>query len=74
LSAILERGHLASVNISDVKKELRAKGYNTSDYVTKGELDLTDSNVGVALQVLDEDVLLGAFSKVRFAAERKSEA
>jgi hypothetical protein len=74
LSTILERGHLASVNIGDVKKELRAKGYKTSDYVTKGELDLTDSNVGVALQVLNEDVLLGAFSKVRFAAERKSEA
>jgi hypothetical protein len=74
LSTILERGHLASIDIRDVKKELVAKGYKASDFFTKGELDLTDSNVSVALQVLNEDVLLGAFSKVRFAAERKSEA
>lgn len=73
LSTILERGHLASIDITDVKKELLAKGYKASDYISKGELDLTDSNIGVALQVLNEDVLLGAFSKVRFAAERKSQ-
>lgn len=74
LMAILERGHLATVELADVRRELKAKGYKPAEFITDGKLELTDSNAAVALQVLNEDVLVGTFSKVRFAAERKTQA
>lgn len=74
LLAIVERGHLASASITDVKKELTSKGYTVSEYVNGGKIMVTEANASALLQVLNEDVLRGAFSHDRFAAERKAPA
>jgi hypothetical protein len=69
--AMNERKHLGNVTAQDLKLELKRLGYNPNDYITKGMLDITDSNVQDVVRVLNEDLFKGGLSKERFEAERK---
>lgn len=72
LLAILERGHLAGVEMTAIRKSLTAHQYKASDFIKNGKIAVTADNAMSVLQVLNEDVSIGAFSATRFAAERKA--
>jgi hypothetical protein len=74
LLAIVERNHMKGVEIAAIRKALSDHGYKPAAFIQGGKVVVTNENAMTVLQILNEDVITGAFSKTRFAADRKAPA
>lgn len=72
LQAIEERGHLRDVRVDEFRKELRRLGYDPRRFLTDGKIVTQQSDFGLLLQILNEDLFRGGLTDEEFAAERKT--
>ncbi len=72
LLSLHERGHLATVTLTDIRREAKAQGLDTTKLIKHGKLVIDEVDAGTLLKLLNEDLFTGGLSKMRFAVERKS--
>ncbi|MCY4368693.1 MAG: DUF4868 domain-containing protein [bacterium] len=71
LETIHRRGHLKDVTITEVRRQAEKHSLDHETFIHNGELDFHDVSIDVVLKLLNEDLLIGDFSGVPFAVERK---
>jgi hypothetical protein len=72
LRAIYDRGHLAQVDISDVKKHVEHMEFDPDDFISNGELVIDEQNVDSVLQLLNEDLFNGGLTGDPFRSDGKA--
>ena len=71
LETIHRRGHLRDVTITEVRSQAQKHSLDPESFIHNDELDLHDVSIDDVLRLLNEDLLIGDFSGVPFAVERK---
>lgn len=71
LETIHRRGHLKDATITEVRRQAEKHSLDHKTFIYNGELDFHDVSVDVVLKLLNEDLLIGDFSGIPFAVERK---
>jgi hypothetical protein len=71
LQSIVERGHLATVTVADIRREMRKHGMKTADFIKNGKLTFAQADAKLMLLLLNEDLFHGGLTNVPFQADRK---
>lgn len=71
LRAIRQRGHLATVTISQVRKYAKSMGLDASKLIVNGQLHFGADDRFVILKLLNEDLYRGELTGAPFEAQRK---
>ncbi len=69
--AVRERPHIKAMTPQTLKDEIARHGYDLDDLMVGDKLKVTESNVKLVLQLLNEDLFTGGFSRDRYAAGSK---
>lgn len=72
LHAIQERGHLAKVTIQQFRREVLRLGFHPLRFIRNGQIAADETDYGVLLQILNEDLFRGGLTDEEFAADRKT--
>lgn len=69
--AVKQRPHVMSMKPDALRHEIQRHGYDLADLMDGDDLKVTEQNVKTVLQLLNEDLFSGGFSKERYAAGSK---
>lgn len=72
LQAIVARGHLSSVTMSDIRSELSQNDLDPDRFVKNDQLTFDKAEAKDILKLLNEDLFRGGLSNEAFQVERKS--
>ena len=69
--AIKQRPHIMSMTPDALRDEIQRHGYDLGELMDGDDLKVTEKNVKIVLQLLNEDLFSGGFSQERYAAGSK---
>jgi hypothetical protein len=69
--AVKQRPHVMSMTPDALRDEIQRHGYDLADLMDGDDLKVTEQNVKIVLQLLNEDLFSGGFSQERYAAGNK---
>ncbi|OMC38989.1 hypothetical protein A5740_02810 [Mycobacterium sp. GA-1841] len=69
--AVKERAHIKTITSEALKAEIERHGYDANMLMDGDKLRVTEGNVKLVLQLLNEDLFSGGFSQDRYAAGSK---
>lgn len=72
IRAIAERGHMNTVTISMVRKEIKRQKLDETKLIRKGKLVFDDVDPYTLLKLINEDLFVGGLTETPFEADRKS--
>lgn len=72
LESIADRGHLPTVTLTQLKREIARLNLGTDRLLADGHLVINDDTIDDVLKLLNEDLFIGGLSGAEFEVDRKA--